>query len=406
MERFTFLIVFNVGLAVSLAMIPVARHLSFRFGITSIPGGRRQERVSMPKLGGLAIIAGFIAAAIAAHLLPVPRHDPAEGFRLTGLLLGSLFIFVVGIVDDKYDLTYMRAFAAQVFAAGIAIAFQIFIEFVNNPLTGQQTDPWSPVVTVALTTFWLVLMMNTVNLLDGSDGLAAGVALIAAIVLFLNSALRQAPPQISVSLLPLAFAGALFGFLLHNFFPARIYLGGSAWFLGLCPGRAQHHWRRQDGDDSLGHGLALDGPRLASAQSPAQRRQSLSRRSRPPALPSAGHGCILAAADRPRLLHRMRALGISDPGHRQPTLQVHRPGGHAHLHRHRIRRGRACIAPPERLRHVLVESLSVLVIPVFHRFILQFITIRARYALIPHRLLALGGLGRGPSTSLELPLAC
>ena len=236
MEIYAFLVVFNLALAISLLTVPVAHHLSHRLGITSIPGGRRQEHVAMPKLGGLAIFAGCSIAVLAAQILPVTRTDPGEGFRLTGLLVGGLFIFVIGIIDDIRDLNYIQAFVAQVCAAGIAIAFQIFIEFFNNPLTGAQTDPWSPVVTVALTVFWLVLMMNTVNLLDGADGLAAGVALIAALVLFLNSAFRQDPPQTSVSLLPLALAGSLLGFLLHNFYPARIYLGGSAWYLGFVLG--------------------------------------------------------------------------------------------------------------------------------------------------------------------------
>ena len=124
----------------------------------------------------------------------------------------------------------------QIFTSAIAIIFQIFIAFFNNPFTGAQTAEWSPIVTVALTMFWLVLMMNTVNLLDGSDGLAGGIALIAALVLFLNSAVRLSPPQTSISLLPLALAGALLGFLIHNFYPARLYMGGSAWFLGYVLG--------------------------------------------------------------------------------------------------------------------------------------------------------------------------
>ena len=236
MEAFAFIIVFNIALSVSLLVVPIARRLSYRLQVTSIPGGRRQERIAMPKLGGLAIVIGFIAAVLAAQLLPVPRQDPAETQRLAGLILGGLLIFAVGVIDDLRDLNYAQIFVCQAAAAGLAIVFQVFIEFFNNPLTGAQTDPWPPLVTVALTLFWLILMMNTVNLLDGSDGLAGGVALIAAIVLFLNSAFRQEPPQTSVSLLPLAFAGAALGFLLHNFHPARIYLGGSAWFLGYVLG--------------------------------------------------------------------------------------------------------------------------------------------------------------------------
>jgi len=236
LDLFAFVMVFNLALAVSLAMIPAARYISCRFDITSQPGGRRQESLAMPKLGGLAIFAGFLIAIALAQLLPVPRFDPYEIIRLAGLIIGSIVIFALGIIDDIWGLNYFQAFLGQILSAAIAIVFQIFIEFFNNPFTGLQTDPWPPLVTVALTMFWLILMMNTVNLLDGSDGLAAGLAVIAGMVLFLNSAFRLEPAQTSVSLLPLALAGASLGFLVHNFYPARIYMGGSAWFLGYVLG--------------------------------------------------------------------------------------------------------------------------------------------------------------------------
>lgn len=236
LRLFAFVIVFNTALATTLLAIPVARYLSFRFGVTSVPGGRRQERVAMPKLGGMVIFLGFMAGIIVAQFVAIERQDPNEITRLAGLIVGGGLVFILGLIDDVFDLNYIQIFIGQALASGIAIAFQIFIEFFNNPLTGSQTDPWPPVITVALTLFWLVLMMNTVNLLDGSDGLAGGIALIAGAVLFLNSALRLAPPQTSVSLLPLALTGALAGFLIYNSYPARIYMGGSAWFLGYVLG--------------------------------------------------------------------------------------------------------------------------------------------------------------------------
>lgn len=236
LETFAFTIVFCLSLSVSLAIMPLARYLSFRFNITSIPGGRRQEQKPMPKLGGFAIFCGFMITIVLAQFLIVPRFDPYEIIRLAGLLVGSTIIFVLGMLDDLVELNYFQSFLAQIIVAGIAISFQIFIEFFNNPFTGQQTDPWSPIITITLTMFWLVLMMNTVNFLDGSDGLAAGVAVIAGFILFLNSAFRLEPAQTSVSLLPLALSGASLGFLIHNFYPAKIYLGGSAWFLGYALG--------------------------------------------------------------------------------------------------------------------------------------------------------------------------
>lgn len=231
-----FVLIFVLSLATSILAVPFLNRLSQRFGVVSHPGGRRREAQPMPKLGGLAIVAGFFVAVLAAQALPVTRSDPYEVIRLVGLLLGALVITIVGILDDLRELSYFQLFMGQIFAAGIAIFFQIFIEFFNNPLSGQQTDPWPYWVTIVLTMFWLGLMMNTVNFLDGLDGLAAGVAVLAGLLLFLNSVFFVVPAQVSVGLLPLALAGACLGFLLYNFHPAQTYMGGSALFLGYALG--------------------------------------------------------------------------------------------------------------------------------------------------------------------------
>lgn len=232
----SFALTFLLAFGLSLLLVPFARWLSFRLGAVSKPGGRRRESEPMPRLGSIALYAGFIAAVIASQWLPVPRQDPNEVFRLTGLVLGTTFCFVFWLLDDIYEFGWLPQLLAQIFAASIAIIFQIFIEFFNNPLTAQQTDPWPFWVTVTLTLFWIGLMMNTVNWLDGLDGLAAGVAVIAGILLFLNSAFFVSPAQSSVALLPLAMVGAALGFLVYNFHPARIYLGGGAPMLGFMLG--------------------------------------------------------------------------------------------------------------------------------------------------------------------------
>lgn len=231
-----FLIVFCLAFCVSLGLVPLARWLSFRLGAVSTPGGRRHESQPMPRLGGLALYGGFVVAVIAAQFLPVPRQDPDEIIRLTGLLLGTTFCFIFWFLDDIYEFGWLPQYLAQVGATAIAILFQIFIEFFNNPLTGQQTDPWPFAVTVALTMLWIGIMMNTVNFLDGLDGLASGVAIIAGLMLFLNSVFFVAPAQISVALLPLAMTGACLGLLMYNFNPAQIYLGGGAPMLGFLLG--------------------------------------------------------------------------------------------------------------------------------------------------------------------------
>lgn len=234
-----YLIVFSVAFSVAMLLIPFSIWLGQRFGITSKPGGRRTtegdyRRVS--KLGGIALFGGFTVAVIIAQFLPVPRLDPYEFIRLIGLLGGGTAIFIVGLLDDLYDFSALPQFLGQYLAAAIAITFQIFIEYFNNPFTGQQTERWPFIVTVTISFFWLLFMINTMNWLDGLDGLAGGVTFISGAMLFINSAFRVEPPQTSVSLLPLALMGAALAFLLFNFYPARIFMGGGAAFLGYVLG--------------------------------------------------------------------------------------------------------------------------------------------------------------------------
>jgi UDP-GlcNAc:undecaprenyl-phosphate/decaprenyl-phosphate GlcNAc-1-phosphate transferase len=234
-----FVIVFVLSLGISAAIIPLLDRLGRRWKIVAIPGGRRQsegDQQRLSKLGGVSLYIGFTVTVLLMQLLPVPRLDPYEVIRLVGLLLGGTIIFISGLLDDIYHFSSFPQFLGQFLAAGIAILFQIFIEMLNNPFSGQQTDPWPFIVTVTLSFFWLVGMMNTMNWLDGVDGLAGGVAFIAGAMLFINSAFRVQPPQTSVSLLPLALMGCSLGFVLYNFYPARIFMGGGAVYLGYLLG--------------------------------------------------------------------------------------------------------------------------------------------------------------------------
>lgn len=230
-----FLITFFLALALAILANPPMIWLGKRLGIvTQMSRLRRHEgdRRKLSRLGGGALFCSFTLTVILAQLLAVPRFDPEETLRLTGLLLGAVVIFAAGMLDDWLELRAHWWFLAQLLAAGIAIHHHIFIEGFNNPLTGTQTAAWPFAVTVLLTLLWIVGMTNTVNFLDGLDGLSHGVVCIAAVVLFINSALILEPPQLSVSLLPLALTGATLGFLINNFYPARIFAGGGAYLLG------------------------------------------------------------------------------------------------------------------------------------------------------------------------------
>jgi UDP-GlcNAc:undecaprenyl-phosphate GlcNAc-1-phosphate transferase len=229
-----FVLVFAAAFVLALTLTPLARRLGERYGFVAAPGGRRRHAGTKSRLGGLALFVAFVVAAALAQFLPVERQDPKELTRLVGLLLGGAFIFLVGIYDDKRELRASPQIAAQFIAALIAIQFLIFIEYVNNPFTNQQTALFSWPFVVAFTLFWLVGMMNTVNWLDGLDGLAAGVAAILSAVLAFH---MYREGQHSVALLPLALLGATLGFLTYNFHPAKVFMGSSgSFFLGFAVG--------------------------------------------------------------------------------------------------------------------------------------------------------------------------
>jgi len=229
-------LVFLLALLLSAGVAPLMARLGRRLGMVDRPGGRRRHHGEIPRTGGLVLWIGFLPAVLVAQLLPIPRFDPKEIIRLAGLLLGGTMSLILGLIDDRRELPPGPQFLGQVLIALLALPFLIFIEYVNNPLTGRPLY-FPPGIVVLLTVFWLVGMMNTVNWLDGIDGLASGVVAIVALVLFLHAGYRLDPPQHSVALLPAALAGACMGFLPFNWSPARLFLGSSgALFLGYTLG--------------------------------------------------------------------------------------------------------------------------------------------------------------------------
>ncbi|MCS6871056.1 MAG: MraY family glycosyltransferase [Anaerolineae bacterium] len=224
---------FGLSLVLSVLLTQIARRLSPALGILAKPDSRRRHHGAIPKLGALPLWFAFMIAVLTAQSLPVERADPNEAIRLLGLVVGGTLIFLFGLLDDKFDLPPHWQLLGQVAAAGVAIACLIFIERFNNPLTGETVGPLPFALTFVISMFWLLLMMNTVNFLDGVDGLAGGVNLIAAVLLFLHT-LRE--NQLSVSLLPAALVGTLLGFLAFNWHPAKIFMGSGAVYLGFVIG--------------------------------------------------------------------------------------------------------------------------------------------------------------------------
>lgn len=231
-ENMPFVLVLVVAFALAFTLTPLARLLGQRYGFVAAPGGRRRHAGKKSRLGGVALFVAFTVAAVLAQFLPVEREDTKELTRLVGLLLGSTFIFLVGVWDDKKELSPAPQLIAQFITSLIAIQSLIFIEYINNPFTNRQTEPFPWPFVVAFTVFWLMGMMNTVNWLDGLDGLAAGVSAILSAVLAFH---MYREGQHSVALLPLALLGATLGFLPYNFHPAKVFMGSSgSFFLGFA----------------------------------------------------------------------------------------------------------------------------------------------------------------------------
>lgn len=235
-----YLFVALASVAAALVATPLARRVSFALGILAEPGGRRRHSGRIPKLGGAAVFAAWLVGVALTYWL-LPPTNPADALRLRGVVLGSLVVVTGGLIDDRYDLPPVAQLFIQLTGAIIAMTHIIFIEVFTNPLPsaalwesiplfrveGNLVWLWRPLA-LLFTAFWVMGMINAINFLDGLDGLATGVCLIASGFFAYHS---YQLGQETVSLFPLALAGALLGFLPFNFSPARIFLGSSGAYL-------------------------------------------------------------------------------------------------------------------------------------------------------------------------------
>lgn len=182
--------------------------------------GEVQSR-PMPRTGGYALFFAFLAASVVGAIL-IPRSQE-EGWRLLGVLLGCCAILPLAILDDRRRLGPLPQLAGQIAIASVPILFGVVVDSIATPFWGVISIPtW---LVVPLTLLWIVGMMNTLNLVDVMDGLAAGVSAIAALVLFARGIFDFG--QYDIAILPLALAGCCLGFLPHNWNPARIIMGSS-----------------------------------------------------------------------------------------------------------------------------------------------------------------------------------
>ncbi len=208
-------VLYGAGLAclIVILLTPAVGGMARLLGVVDRPEGRRLNVNPIPRLGGLAIFFGIFVPALAFLEL---------GRETRGVLLGAAVATVVGAIDDFRGLRPGLKLAGQVVAASIPPLFGVWIDHFTFPLLGPVDLP--AVVGIPLTVVWIVAVMNMVNFLDGMDGLAAGVCGIAGVTFAI---LALSLDKIDPAILSAIVAGACIGFLRHNFFPARIFMGDS-----------------------------------------------------------------------------------------------------------------------------------------------------------------------------------
>ncbi len=230
-----YLLVFITAFAVTYLLAVIARELAMRFGAFAKVRDRDVHEVPIPYFGGVAMLAGLAAATLVASRLPFLGHSADAGHIFhdaRAILLGGALICLVGVIDDIYDLDAITKLAGQVLAAGVVVVQGVQLLWLPLPgggsvsmftLGGSQA--------ALLTVIIIVATMNAVNFVDGLDGLAAGVVGIGAVAFFSFSVLLifVNGQQIfaTAAMLTAALAGACLGFLPHNFWPARMFMGDS-----------------------------------------------------------------------------------------------------------------------------------------------------------------------------------
>ena len=208
-----------IAFGIVVLLTPAVGGMARMLGAVDRPDSRRLNRRPIPRLGGLAIFLGIIVPSLAFL-------DLSDEMR--GVLLGAAVATVVGAVDDFRGLAPPTKLVGQVCAAAIPVAFGVWIDHVTFPFFGVIDVPaW---LGVPLSIFWIVAVMNMVNFLDGMDGLAAGVCAIAGST---YAILALSLGKADAAIISAIVAGACVGFLRHNFFPARIFMGDSG---ALCLG--------------------------------------------------------------------------------------------------------------------------------------------------------------------------
>jgi UDP-GlcNAc:undecaprenyl-phosphate GlcNAc-1-phosphate transferase len=217
---YSLLLLASTAFFTALLLTPLLRNLFLRFGFVDAPDGKRKVHAkAIPRIGGIAIMLAYLVAFCTLMLAGFQGSSfvRADLSLIWRLLPAAGLIFLVGLLDDLFVLKPYQKFAVQLLAAGLTVLAGLRIHFVHyHPL-----QPW---LEVPVTLFWLVFCTNAFNLIDGMDGLAAGIGLFATLTALAAGLMSENFP-LALATMPLA--GALLGFLRYNFNPASVFLGDS-----------------------------------------------------------------------------------------------------------------------------------------------------------------------------------
>ena len=237
----SYILTLLITFILSVVLTGVVRSFALSRGLVFAPRARDSHKKPLPRIGGVAIFTSFLLVSLIYFAAIAPGAEIAQGHwfgldkKIVGIWLASLVVVTVMLIDDLKGLSALVKLFFQLIAVGVIIASGIGIDFLSNPFgpainlnsvyipvnlfgTTYHFSLWSDL----LTAVWLIGMMNVVNFIDGVDGLAAGISAIAAVVLFF---LSLGVGQPAVAIISIILAAATLGFLLWNFYPAKIFMG-------------------------------------------------------------------------------------------------------------------------------------------------------------------------------------
>ena len=233
-----YLLIGAIAAAVTFVTTPVVVKVARRVGWVVQPDPRRIHKVATPDVGGIAMFIGFVVAFGVARLMDT--FDPlfARNSEPRGVLFAAGLMFIIGFIDDIREISAPAKMIGTVLVGVVLVVYGVTMFYFRIPFfdVWNLADEWVPLITV----LWLLGMTNAINLIDGLDGLAAGIVAIAGGAFFLY-AQHLADPSVGMLTQPnlgpmiaILAVGVCVGFLPHNFNPARVFMGdGGALLLGL-----------------------------------------------------------------------------------------------------------------------------------------------------------------------------